>query len=189
RQIQVPFSEGYMQTTLRKNAKITRGLVELFCARFDPDLQASADAAATRAGEIQRRLLRELDAVQSIDEDRILRLFLSVILATTRTNFWQLDEAGEPKDHLAFKIDSSRLPEVPRPVPFREIFVSGPRVEGVHLRFGEVARGGLRWSDRLEDFRTEVLGLAKAQQVKNAVIVPVGSKGGLDRKSTRLNSS
>jgi len=178
RQIQVPFSEGYMQTTLRKNAKITRGLVELFFARFDPDAQASADAAATRVGDIQSRILRDLDAVQSIDEDRILRLFLSVILATTRTNFWQTDEGGEPKDHVAFKIDSSRLPEVPRPVPFREIFVSGPRVEGVHLRFGEVARGGLRWSDRLEDFRTEVLGLAKAQQVKNAVIVPVGSKGG-----------
>ena len=128
--------------------------------------------------EMQSRILRDLDAVQSLDEDRILRLFLSVMLATARTNFWQLDEGGEPKDHLAFKIDSSRLPEVPRPVPFREIFVSGPRVEGVHLRFGEVARGGLRWSDRLEDFRTEVLGLAKAQQVKNAVIVPVGSKGG-----------
>jgi glutamate dehydrogenase len=179
RQIQVPFSEGYMQQTLRKSAKITRGLVELFYARFDPDLQAEGtDGASSRAGEIQSRIQRDLDAVQSIDEDRILRLFLSVILATTRTNFWQTDEGGEPKDHVAFKIDSSRLPEVPRPVPFREIFVSGPRVEGVHLRFGEVARGGLRWSDRLEDFRTEVLGLAKAQQVKNAVIVPVGSKGG-----------
>jgi glutamate dehydrogenase len=179
RQIQVPFSEGYMQQTLRKNAKITRGLVDLFFARFDPDgPDAGTDAAAGRVGELQSRILRDLDAVQSIDEDRILRLFLSVVLATTRTNFWQTDEGGEPKDHLAFKIDSSRLPEVPRPVPFREIFVSGPRVEGVHLRFGEVARGGLRWSDRLEDFRTEVLGLAKAQQVKNAVIVPVGSKGG-----------
>jgi glutamate dehydrogenase len=177
RQIQVPFSEGYMQQTLRKNGKIARGLVELFFARFDPEQEAS-DAAATQASEIQARILRDLDAVHSIDEDRILRLFLSVIMATVRTNFWQTDEAGEPKDHIAFKIDSSRLPEVPRPVPFREIFVSGPRVEGVHLRFGEVARGGLRWSDRLEDFRTEVLGLAKAQQVKNAVIVPVGSKGG-----------
>jgi glutamate dehydrogenase len=179
RQIQVPFSEGYMQQTLRKNARITRGLVELFFARFDPEAEAEgADLAATRAAEIQSRILRDLDAVQSLDEDRILRLFLSVILATTRTNFWQTDDGGEPKDHVAFKIDSRRLPEVPRPVPFREIFVSGPRVEGVHLRFGEVARGGLRWSDRLEDFRTEVLGLAKAQQVKNAVIVPVGSKGG-----------
>jgi glutamate dehydrogenase len=180
RQIQVPFSEGYMQQTLRKNAKITRSLVELFFARFDPDAQSHAEpeASASPTDEVSGRILRELDGVQSIDEDRILRLFLSVILATTRTNFWQVDEAGEPKDHIAFKIDSSRLPEVPRPVPFREIFVSGPRVEGVHLRFGEVARGGLRWSDRLEDFRTEVLGLAKAQQVKNAVIVPVGSKGG-----------
>ncbi len=173
RQIQVPFSEGYMQQTLRKNPQITRGLVDLFFARFDPDR-----APSERAAEIQSRIAADLDLVQSLDEDRILRLFLSVILASTRTNFWQTDEQGQPKDHLAFKIDSSRLPEVPRPVPFREIFVSGPRVEGVHLRFGEVARGGLRWSDRLEDFRTEVLGLAKAQQVKNAVIVPVGSKGG-----------
>jgi glutamate dehydrogenase len=176
RQIQVPFSEGYMQQTLRKNARITRGLIELFFARFDPEAQS--ESSPTEFAELQSRIQRDLDAVQSIDEDRILRLFLSVMLATTRTNFWQTDEGGEPKDHIAFKIDSSRLPDVPRPVPFREIFVSGPRVEGVHLRFGEVARGGLRWSDRLEDFRTEVLGLAKAQQVKNAVIVPVGSKGG-----------
>ena len=178
RQIQVPFSEGYMQQTLRRNAGIARGLVELFAARFDPG-QASQGAGKPPPGaEIERRLSAELDAVQSLDEDRILRLFLSVIQATTRTNFWQTDAAGEAKDHLAFKIDSSRMPEVPRPAPFREIFVTGPRVEGVHLRFGEVARGGLRWSDRQEDFRTEVLGLAKAQQVKNAVIVPVGSKGG-----------
>jgi glutamate dehydrogenase len=180
RQIRVPFSEGYMQNTLRRNAGIARGLVQLFVARFDPDFSAS-EPALDRTAESQRiesLLSSELDAVQSLDEDRILRLFLSVIQATTRTNFWQLDEAGEVKDHLSFKIDSSRIAEVPRPVPYREIFVSGPRVEGVHLRFGEVARGGLRWSDRQEDFRTEVLGLAKAQQVKNAVIVPVGSKGG-----------
>jgi glutamate dehydrogenase len=173
RQIQVPFSEGYMQQTLRRNAKITRGLIALFVARFDPE---SRDAE--RASQIEAQLARDLDAVQSLDEDRILRLFLGVVRATVRTNFWQLDGAGELHDHLSFKLDSGRLPEVPKPAPFREIFVSGPRVEGVHLRFGEVARGGLRWSDRLEDFRTEILGLCKAQQVKNAVIVPVGSKGG-----------
>ncbi|HWO12667.1 MAG TPA: NAD-glutamate dehydrogenase domain-containing protein, partial [Polyangiaceae bacterium] len=182
RQIQIPFSEGYMQQTLRKNAKITRGLVELFSSRFDPagfEAQSAGRAGEHAAStEIASRVQRELDAVSSLDEDRILRAFLCVIQATTRTNFWQTDEGGLPKDHIAFKLDPSRLPDVPRPVPFREIFVSGPRVEGVHLRFGEVARGGLRWSDRLEDFRTEVLGLAKAQQVKNAVIVPVGSKGG-----------
>src|SRR5688572_5586469 len=162
-----------MQQTLRRNPAITRGVVALFDARFDPEAQ---DAA--RAAEIESQLARDLDAVQSLDEDRILRLFLGVIRATVRTNFWQTDAAGELKDHLSFKLDSALLPEVPKPAPFREIFVSGPRVEGVHLRFGEVARGGLRWSDRLEDFRTEVLGLVRAQQVKNAVIVPVGSKGG-----------
>jgi glutamate dehydrogenase len=180
RQIQVPFSEGYMQQTLRKNANIARGLVELFEMRFDPELQVSQPVLDLSVGssQIAARLATELDAVQSLDEDRILRLFLSVIQATTRTNFWQTEDGGELKDHISFKIDSSRIPEVPRPAPFREIFVSGPRVEGVHLRFGEVARGGVRWSDRQEDFRTEVLGLAKAQQVKNAVIVPVGSKGG-----------
>ena len=192
RQILVPFSEGYMQQTLRKNSVITRALVELFLCRFQPEAENQARPAKllptdsrempaqgeARRAELERRILRELDSVQSLDEDRILRLFLSAILATTRCNYFQVDENGDAKDHLAFKIDSSRIPEVPQPTPFREIFVSGPRVEGVHLRFGEVARGGLRWSDRLEDFRTEVLGLARAQQVKNAVIVPVGSKGG-----------
>ncbi len=183
RQIQVPFSEGYMQQTLRRNPSITRGVVALFEARFHPELHDSA-----RAAEIERQLSRELDAVQSLDEDRILRLFLGVVRATVRTNFWQADAAGELKDHLAFKLDSGPLPEVPKPAPFREIFVSGPRVEGVHLRFGEVARGGLRWSDRLEDFRTEVLGLVRAQQVKNAVIVPVGSKGGFVVKRPPLDA-
>ncbi|HEU4577378.1 MAG TPA: NAD-glutamate dehydrogenase [Polyangiaceae bacterium] len=173
RQIQVPFSEGYMQQTLRRNARITRSLIALFDARFHPEARDDQ-----RAGQIEAQLARDLDAVQSLDEDRILRLFLGVFRATVRTNFWQRDAAGELKDHISFKLDSGRLPEVPKPAPFREIFVSGPRVEGVHLRFGEVARGGLRWSDRLEDFRTEILGLCKAQQVKNAVIVPVGSKGG-----------
>ncbi|HVZ34286.1 MAG TPA: NAD-glutamate dehydrogenase domain-containing protein, partial [Polyangiaceae bacterium] len=173
RQIQVPFSEGYMQQTLRKNPAITRNLVELFLTRFDPGRSEREQAA-----ELEAEIASDLDAVQSLDEDRILRLFSSLMRATVRTNFWQLDEAGQFKDHLSFKLDSRRLPEVPKPAPFREIFVSGPRVEGVHLRFGEVARGGLRWSDRVEDFRTEVLGLCKAQQVKNAVIVPVGSKGG-----------
>jgi glutamate dehydrogenase len=173
RQIQVPFSEGYMQQTLRKNPKITRALVELFESRFDP-----VHSSVERCEQLRAELLANLDAVVSLDEDRILRLFLDLIEATTRTNFFQVDEHGAPRDHLAFKIESGRMPAVPRPAPFREIFVSGPRTEGVHLRFGEVARGGLRWSDRLEDFRTEILGLAKAQQVKNAVIVPVGSKGG-----------
>lgn len=174
RQIRVPFSEAYMQQTLHRNPTITRQLVELFETRFDPDTVDVGDHVEPLVEAFQR----SLDDVHSLDQDRILRLFLDVVLATTRTNFYQVDEHGQPRDHLAFKIDSGRIPSVPKPTPFREIFVAGPRVEGVHLRFGEVARGGLRWSDRLEDFRTEILGLAKAQQVKNAVIVPVGSKGG-----------
>jgi glutamate dehydrogenase len=173
RQLGVPFSEGYMQNTLKQNAGIARALVELFLVRFDPDR-----ADDERAQKLNEQILAGLEAVSSLDEDRILRRFLNLVLATTRTNFFQLDASGAPKDHVSFKFESALLEELPAPVPFREIFVSGPRVEGVHLRFGEVARGGLRWSDRQEDFRTEVLGLVKAQQVKNAVIVPVGSKGG-----------
>ncbi|MGA9828837.1 MAG: NAD-glutamate dehydrogenase domain-containing protein, partial [Rhodanobacteraceae bacterium] len=118
-----------------------------------------------------------LDRVQSLDEDRILRAYLAVIGATLRTSYFQLRD-GEPRECVSFKFDSSMVPDLPKPRPYREIFVHGPHVEGVHLRFGPVARGGLRWSDRREDFRTEVLGLVKAQMVKNTVIVPVGSKGG-----------
>ena len=113
-----------------------------------------------------------------LNEDRILRRYLDLIKATLRTNFYQPDASGENKGYFSFKFDPSAITDLPRPVPKFEIFVYSPRVEGVHLRFGNVARGGLRWSDREEDFRTEVLGLVKAQQVKNAVIVPVGAKGG-----------
>jgi glutamate dehydrogenase len=119
-----------------------------------------------------------LEDVSSLDDDRILRRFQNVIESILRTNFYQLDQGGQPKATFAFKIESRKIDELPQPRPFREIFVYSPRVEGVHLRFGMVARGGLRWSDRPQDFRTEVLGLVKAQQVKNAVIVPVGAKGG-----------
>ncbi len=118
-----------------------------------------------------------LDRVSSLDEDRILRSFIGLIQATLRTGYFQL-RAGRPRDYISFKFDPARVPDLPKPKPYREIFVYGPRVEGVHLRFGSVARGGLRWSDRREDFRTEVLGLVKAQMVKNTVIVPVGAKGG-----------
>ncbi|MDN5780780.1 MAG: NAD-glutamate dehydrogenase [Luteimonas sp.] len=124
------------------------------------------------------RLTALLDRVASLDEDRILRSFMSVIDATLRTGYYQLDADGGYKDYIGFKFDPARVPDLPKPRPYREIFVYGPRVEGTHLRFGAVARGGLRWSDRREDFRTEVLGLVKAQMVKNTVIVPVGSKGG-----------
>src|SRR5690606_6855528 len=119
----------------------------------------------------------ELDKVTSLDQDRILRSFLNLVLATLRTNFFQRT-AGRPKPYIAFKLEPQRIPELPLPRPKYEIFVYSPRFEGVHLRFGAVARGGLRWSDRREDFRTEILGLVKAQMVKNAVIVPAGAKGG-----------
>ena len=118
-----------------------------------------------------------LDSVASLDDDRILRSFITVIHATLRTNYYQLKH-DRARDYLCFKFDPAKLPELPKPRPYREIFVYSARVEGVHLRFGPVARGGLRWSDRREDFRTEVLGLVKAQMVKNTVIVPVGAKGG-----------
>jgi glutamate dehydrogenase len=180
RQVRIPFSQEYMEQTLADNPAITRRLADLFLARFadeKPSGKSSGDhetRARTLAGEIEAAL----EAVSNLDEDRIIRRFLNCIEATLRTNFLQRTADGAAKPYLSFKFDSHALDELPRPRPFREIFVYSPRVEGVHLRFGMVARGGLRWSDRREDFRTEVLGLVKAQQVKNAVIVPVGSKGG-----------
>ena len=159
-------------------------LAELFVLRFDPEIpggrarKAAAEKLAARQQEVAEEIRQRLEDVSSLDEDRIIRGYLNLIENTLRTSFFQTDPDGAPKRAFAFKLDSRRLEELPAPRPFREIFVYGPRVEGVHLRFGKVARGGLRWSDRREDFRTEVLGLVKAQQVKNAVIVPVGSKGG-----------
>ncbi|MFC3129196.1 NAD-glutamate dehydrogenase [Coralloluteibacterium stylophorae] len=135
------------------------------------DREAQADACRDALAIL-------LDRVSSLDEDRILRSFQGVIEATLRTNYYQCDDAGAPRDFISFKFDSAQVPDLPKPRPYREIFVYSPRVEGIHLRFGPVARGGLRWSDRREDFRTEVLGLVKAQMVKNTVIVPVGAKGG-----------
>jgi glutamate dehydrogenase len=173
RQAAVAFSDAYMTQTLLGNPEIAVGLVNLFAARFDPDL-GGASPAQRRDEDIDAAI----DAVQSLDEDRILRSFLAVVRAMLRTNFFRRDDAGDPPPYLSFKLDPSRLPMLPLPRPRFEIFVYSPRVEGVHLRGGKVARGGLRWSDRREDFRTEVLGLMKAQMVKNALIVPVGSKGG-----------
>ena len=138
--------------------------------------------------EVTRKVLKSLlDRVSSLDEDRILRSFIGVIEATLRTSFYQLGAGGAEKGYVSYKFDSSHVPDLPKPRPYREIFVYGPRVEGIHLRFGPVARGGLRWSDRREDFRTEVLGLVKAQMVKNTVIVPVGSKGGFISKKPPAN--
>jgi glutamate dehydrogenase len=177
RQARIPFSQQYMEQTLARNPHIARRLIDLFLARFVPR-DGEGAAAEERAQEIVGEIEAALEEVANLDEDRIIRRFLNCIDSTLRTNFAQSGADGGPKSHLCFKFDSRNLDELPQPRPFREIFVYSPRVEGVHLRFGMVARGGLRWSDRREDFRTEVLGLVKAQQVKNAVIVPVGSKGG-----------
>ena len=175
----IPFSQAYMERVLVAQAPIARSLVRLFQTQFA--LQASAREAA--AERIRKSILGALDKVQSLDEDRILRGYLSVIRATLRTNYYQTMEGGpgedrQPKSWVSFKLDPQAIPELPLPRPKFEIFVYSPRVEGVHLRMAYVARGGLRWSDRREDFRTEVLGLMKAQNVKNTVIVPAGAKGG-----------
>ena len=175
RQARIPFSQEYMEETLARNPKITAQLVELFETRFDPEGPANADK---KAATINDQVIALLEDVSNLDEDRIIRRYLNVILCTLRTNFYQPAADGSEKTYASFKLDSRNIEELPQPRPFREIFVYSRRIEGVHLRFGMVARGGLRWSDRREDFRTEILGLVKAQQVKNAVIVPVGSKGG-----------
>ncbi len=169
------FSQAYMETALANNPTIVTLLVALFHARFDPDGDVGRE---TRCAEIEAEIEAALDAVASLDEDRILRRYLNLLQSMLRTNFYQPGEDGEVKPYISFKLDSQKVAELPLPRPFAEIFVYAPAVEGVHLRGGKVARGGLRWSDRREDFRTEVLGLMKAQMVKNAVIVPVGSKGG-----------
>jgi glutamate dehydrogenase len=174
RQAGITFSQAYMEQTLAGNGRITRQIVDLFKAMFDP----KAKNHDKQAESIKAAINQELEAVVSADEDRILRRFVNVVDSMLRTNFYQTGADGGPKPYLSFKLNSKNLDELPLPRPLREIFVYSPRMEGVHLRFGLVARGGLRWSDRREDFRTEILGLVKAQQVKNAVIVPVGSKGG-----------
>lgn len=174
RQAGIAFSQPYMEEALLRNAPIARLIVDLFHARFDP--AKPRDEPAVEA--VRAAIETALADVSSLDEDRILRRFRNVVDAMLRTNAWVRDAGGQERQALAFKLDSHQLDDLPAPRPWVEIFVYSPRVEGTHLRFGRVARGGLRWSDRREDFRTEILGLVKAQQVKNAVIVPVGSKGG-----------
>ncbi len=173
RQAGIPFSDAYMVRTLIAHPGIVVLLIRLFAARLDP---ATADAEL--AEELGAQAEQAIDAVQSLDEDRILRAFLSVVRSILRTNHFRRDAHGAPAGYLSVKLDPEGIPILPLPRPRFEIFVYSPRVEGVHLRGGRVARGGLRWSDRREDFRTEILGLMKAQMVKNALIVPVGSKGG-----------
>ncbi|WP_457766739.1 NAD-glutamate dehydrogenase [Coxiella burnetii] len=175
RQVGFTFSEGYITDALVDNPKVARLLIELFKCYFDPE---RATTSKEKAQDIEQIIQKGLDEVAGLDEDRILRRYLALIHATLRTNYFQRDEKRNPKPYLSFKLDSSKIPDMPLPLPKYEIFVYSPRFEGVHLRGAAVARGGIRWSDRREDYRTEVLGLMKAQQVKNAVIVPAGAKGG-----------
>jgi glutamate dehydrogenase len=183
------FSQAYMEQVLTNNASITAILSALFEAQFDPQL--AAKNRETEIARLQKQLSKQLDQVTSLDEDRILRRFASAISSTLRTNYYQNDAAhNEPhKPYLSLKLDSRNIADLPQPRPAFEIFVYSPRVEGVHLRMGSVARGGIRWSDRREDFRTEVLGLMKAQNVKNTLIVPVGAKGGFVPKRLPANAS
>ncbi len=178
KQIRFTLSQAYTAETLGRHNGIARQLLAYFRVLFDPAGQRSKEQRDSEAKKLSDEILVALDAVSSLDEDRILRRYLELMNATLRTNFYQPRADGSPKDYIALKINPRAIVEIPKPRPMFEIFVSSPRVDGVHLRGGKVARGGLRWSDRLEDFRTEVLGLVKAQQVKNAVIVPVGAKGG-----------
>ncbi len=176
-QSRIAYSQSYMEETLAKNPALARILVELFFARFDPAV-AGAPASLRRSKKLQGKLKAGLDAVSNLDEDRIIRRFANAIEVTLRTNFFTRDDDGNFKYYVSFKIDSASVDDLPEPRPKKEIFVYSPRMEGCHLRGGDVARGGIRWSDRREDFRTEILGLQKAQMVKNSVIVPVGAKGG-----------
>jgi glutamate dehydrogenase len=175
RQAGMRFSEDYVQRVLRSNGAITRLLIRLFESRFDPARQGGA---GERCEAITEEIRGQLDEVVSLDHDRILRSYLAVIDATLRTNYYKAKSPGGADGTLVLKLDPGNVPGLTSPRPKFEIFVHSPRLEAVHLRFGRVARGGLRWSERLEDFRTEVLGLVKAQEVKNAVIVPSGAKGG-----------
>jgi glutamate dehydrogenase len=174
RQIGVTLSDAYIQQTLANNSTIARQLIQLFATRFDPTLGAAGKASGREmaAMNIRAQIEDALEDVRNPDEDRILRLYVTLIEATLRTNYWLR------KPYVSFKLDSQAVRELPLPRPMFEIFVYAPTMEGIHLRAGKVARGGIRWSDRREDFRTEILGLMKAQNVKNVVIVPMGSKGG-----------
>ena len=176
RQIGFPFSQQYIESTLGRHASIAGGLVRLFRARFTPQATTPPDQSA--AIDARAAIAEALDAVPTLDDDRILRALLALIEATVRTNAFRPGPKAGNRDVIAFKFDTSKVPDLPLPRPLFEIWVCSPRVEGVHLRNGRIARGGIRWSDRREDFRTEILGLLKAQIVKNAVIVPTGAKGG-----------
>ncbi|WP_323814478.1 NAD-glutamate dehydrogenase [Cellvibrio sp. NN19] len=182
-----PFSAHYIAAALVNQAAITHKLVELFTLKFDPDLVD--EKTPERLAVLQADIISRLDAVQNLNDDRIVRRFLALIENTLRTNFYQPDTQGNAKPYLSLKFSPYLLSDIPAPRPKFEIFVFSTRMEGVHLRTSKVARGGLRWSDRLQDYRTEILGLVKAQQVKNAVIVPSGAKGGFVCKKMPANAS
>ncbi|WP_372708390.1 NAD-glutamate dehydrogenase [Brevundimonas sp.] len=171
-------SQAVQEEALRDHPAVARAILSLFQCKFDPAHGGEARARSEAAAELEEKINGLLQGVKSLDHDRALRRMALLVQAIKRTNYYQVGADGEPKPYISIKIASRELVDVPLPKPFREIFVWAPHIEGVHLRFGPVARGGLRWSDRRDDYRTEVLGLVKAQQVKNAVIVPVGSKGG-----------
>ena len=188
KQIGFSFSQDYIADTLCHNSKITVHLLQLFSTCFDPDLSQTEGQRQARRQQLQQNIVEALEGVSVLSEDRVLRRMMDLVAATLRTNFYQKDSKGEFKEYIVFKFAPGQIPDMPQPAPMFEIFVYSPVVEGVHLRGGKVARGGLRWSDRVEDFRTEVLGLAKAQQVKNTVIVPVGAKGGFIPKKLPANA-
>ncbi|NUO58047.1 MAG: NAD-glutamate dehydrogenase [Hamadaea sp.] len=188
RQTGTVYTQESMEQTFIAYPQLAAALVALFETRCDPQLKLADEDRSTQAKELIASINRQLDAVTSLDSDRILRHYLTLIQATLRTSFFQKGADGRPKSYVAFKLDPRAIPELPAPRPKFEIFVYSPRFEGVHLRFGAVARGGLRWSDRRDDFRTEILGLVKAQMVKNAVIVPVGAKGGFVLKQAPASS-
>ncbi|MGD9978986.1 MAG: NAD-glutamate dehydrogenase [Hyphomonadaceae bacterium] len=171
-------TQAAQEQALANNTKIAALILAFFKARFDPNLPEAMDTRVARSSKLEFMIEAKLTEVVSLDEDRALRRIANLVKAIRRTNYYQAGRDGEPKSYMSFKIDSHAVGELPAPRPYREIWVASPQVEGVHLRFGPVARGGLRWSDRRDDFRTEVLDLVKAQQVKNAIIVPVGAKGG-----------
>ncbi|MDX3774771.1 NAD-glutamate dehydrogenase [Chromatiaceae bacterium AAb-1] len=174
RQIGGTFSQSYVENTLARYTELANLLVQLFNKKFSPKARTTPKVIE----KLEEQIITQLDQVANLDDDRIIRRFIDMINATLRTNYFQKDGQGNDKPYISFKMKSDLIPDMPLPLPAFEVFVYSPRVEGVHLRFGKVARGGLRWSDRREDFRTEVLGLVKAQQVKNTVIVPAGAKGG-----------
>lgn len=189
KQLSFTFSQTYIESTLSSHSEISKKMVKLFETCFSPELEYSRKERTQKALALKNAILADAEELESLDEDKIVRQYLQSILGTTRTNFYQTDADGNPHDYITLKFNSAVIPSMPKPYPMYEIYVYSPRFEGVHLRCSKVARGGLRWSDRREDFRTEILGLMKAQQVKNSVIVPSGAKGGFVAKNISSHDS